>query len=52
MQMKEFVCKDGTVMRSEHEEELVRAFRYHNKKYHNQRISKDEAMKSLQNIAA
>ena len=50
--MKEFVCQDGTVMRSEHDEELVRALRYHNKKYHMRRTSKDEARKSLKNIAA
>ncbi len=45
--MKEFTCQDGTVFRSEHDDELVRAARYHNKKYHMQRISKDEARKNL-----
>ncbi len=49
--MKEFTCLDGTVMRSEHEKELVRALRHHNRKYHMQRTSKDEAMKIIKNVA-
>ena len=54
MQMqKEFVCKDedGTVMRSSHDEELVKAVRYHTRRYHKQRISKQEAMSQLKNIS-
>ncbi len=50
---KEFDCKAcGTMIRSSMDDELVRAERYHMKAYHSQRISKDEAMKNLQNVSA
>lgn len=50
---KEFECKScGMSIRSMSDDELVRAERYHMKEYHNERISKDEAAKRLQNIAA
>jgi len=49
---KEFTCKTcGTMIRSPYDEELVRAERYHQKEYHRERISKDEARKNLQNVA-
>ncbi len=50
---KEFDCKTcGTMVRSSMDDELIRATRYHRKAYHNERISKDEAAKMLQDVAA
>ena len=50
---KEFDCKMcGTMARSMYDDELVRFERKHMRKYHMQRISKEEATKALQNIAA
>ncbi len=49
---KEFDCKAcGMMIRSPDDDELVRAERYHQKEFHGQRISKDEARKNLQNVA-
>ncbi len=50
MDVKEFTCEDGTVMRSTYDDELIRALQYHNETYHNQKISEDEAMKSIRKV--
>ncbi len=49
----EFDCKMcGAMARSMNDDELVRFERRHMRRYHMQRISKDEARSSLKNIAA
>ncbi len=50
MDVKEFICEDGTMMRSARQDELIRALQYHNETYHNMKTSEEEAMKYIKNV--